>query len=171
MWWNNLYLYLLLPLRQAPMAHPPHDTTTSLWYWYRLRSGHPILAVYTLASCLNAICLELHRYYKLRSWYLEATACFCCSFFFTKLNQYMFLGVTEQWFSHENRIIDFSFFDRWRRRWMRGCFWLRRRRRKGMSSTAQSSNAAGNFYVQPWLKHLLLRLPLPPYACWNWGIP
>jgi len=33
-------------------------------------------------------------------------------FFFTKLNQYMFLGVTEQWFSHENRIIDFSFFDR-----------------------------------------------------------
>jgi hypothetical protein len=34
-----------------------------------------------------------------------------------------------------------------------------------MSSTAQSSNAAGNFYVQPWLKHLLLRFATAS-ACW-----
>ena len=85
---------------------------------------------------------------------LKQLHAFAALFFPTKLNQYMFLGVTEQWFSHENRIMN-----SWRRRWRRGLWW---RRRKGTSSTAQSSNAAGNFYVQPWLKHLLLGSS----ACW-----
>ena len=85
---------------------------------------------------------------------LKQLHAFAALFFSTKLNQYMFLGVTEQWFSHENRIMN-----SWRRRWRRGLWW---RRRKGTSSTAQSSNAAGNFYVQPWLKHLLLGSS----ACW-----